>query len=93
MFLEGVDVLVGRYEELRESVLRERASSRRLGLALLRRQGLVAWMEAWGECAKPRALSVTFHESRGEPLADENDAAVVDVLTTMVLCCLEDLPA
>jgi hypothetical protein len=40
--------LVARYEELRSQVLG--GSGRELGLVLLLRQGMRAWVEAWSNC-------------------------------------------
>jgi hypothetical protein len=44
----GTEDLVARYEEMRSQVLQ--GSGRGLGLALLLRHGMKAWIGAWSEC-------------------------------------------
>jgi hypothetical protein len=47
------DLVLG-YEGLRAQVLSPSAElSRGLGIALLMRQGLLAWMKAWSDCTPP----------------------------------------
>lgn len=82
----GSDAHVERYEELRVYVFEGGSWSPRLGLAVLQREGVVAWMEAWSACREPAASSVG---SRGEGLPDEKCSAVVDVLANMALSYLE----
>jgi hypothetical protein len=53
----GTDDLVARYEEMRSQVLE--GSGRGLGLALLLRHGMKAWIGAWSEC---RSQSVSKPE-------------------------------
>ena len=56
----------GRYEELRRQALAGNGARSNLGLALFLRRGLVAWMQAWADCAPTRDPSVAG-PSRGEP--------------------------
>jgi hypothetical protein len=44
-------VLVDRYEELRRQALGGGGHGWRLGLAVLHRQGMVAWIHAWDDIA------------------------------------------
>ena len=77
--------LAAGYEDLRRQVLEGSPSQRGLGLALLLRQGMVAWMKAWLQStSRPRegwklptdASAVVTHDRLGK---------VVVVLAAMAL--------
>jgi hypothetical protein len=72
---------VERYEVLRRHALVGAASGWRLGLAVLERQGVAAWLRAWQSIA-PTALA--------RPATDVAVAGdeLVGALATMALACL-----
>jgi len=76
---------VNHYEELRGSVLEDRIASVRLGLSVLLRQGLAAWMTAWSQCTvtdvrtakePPRTKPSPWEETPGE---------LIQILTNMAM--------
>jgi hypothetical protein len=72
---------VERYEALRRRALDGEASGWRLGLAVLERQGVAAWLRAWQETApSPPARPAATASVGGDEL--------VGVLATMALACL-----
>jgi len=83
---------LGHYEELRGRVLAGRTLGSRLGLSLLLRSGMAAWMQGWAACSpvEPAAQAVA---SRVEPLPDERCAEVVSVLCSMALSNLREANA
>jgi hypothetical protein len=76
-------VLVDRYEELRRQALGGGGHGWRLGLAVVHRQGLVAWIHAWDDvaplCPPPSPARV--------PSTDCSQ--VVAVLASMALAVIE----
>jgi hypothetical protein len=78
---QGQD-LADRYEELRRRVLSGEADGHRLGLAVLLRQGVAAWMHAWDgiSAAPPRPPAPG-------PQPDGDVGAMVAVLVSMALAC------
>lgn len=54
----GVD-----YEALRRAVLEGTHGDRDLGLALLMRRGMAAWIRAWSTCAAPAPSERRPHEN------------------------------
>ena len=72
------------YEALRDRVLAGRTLGSRLGLSLLLRSGMAAWLEGWASCSQVEPAAQTT-EARVEPLADECCAGVVSVLCSMAL--------
>jgi hypothetical protein len=74
---------VERYEELRERVLRGATAGCRLGLALLLREGMAGWMEAWGRCADPSPR--TPSPAASTPAHDGVRSELVHVLAAMAL--------
>lgn len=80
------------YEELRRRVSTGRAFGSRLGLSLLLRSGMVAWMEGWAACAPVEAAAPAV-EVTSEPLPDERCAEVVSVLCSMALSHLIEATA
>ena len=74
------------YEALRDRVLAGRTLGSRLGLSLLLRSGMAAWLEGWATCSQVEpAAQTTEAPARVEPLADECCAGVVSVLCSMAL--------
>jgi hypothetical protein len=76
-------VLVDRYEELRHQALGGGDHGWRLGLAVVYRQGLVAWIHAWDDIAP---LSALPPPARVRP-TEANE--VVAVLASMALAVVE----
>ncbi len=73
--------LAERYEQLRRSALAGEGDGQRLGLAVLRRQGLAAWAHAWD------AISPAPPPSAPVPPPDSDVSAMVVVLVSMALAC------
>ncbi len=69
-----------RYEQLRRRVLDGEPGGARLGLAVLQRQGVAAWMAAWSDLP-----GVAPPES--PPPSGATADAVVAVLASMALAC------
>jgi len=78
------DVLANVYEALRAHVLTGTVAARSCGLVVLLHQGVAAWMEHWSTSslsAKPPPTG------KAAPVnADENEATLVRILASMVLC-------
>lgn len=86
------EALVAQYEALRDGVLTARGLGSRVGLVLLRRAGLAAWLEAWGRGAAapdPKPPEPRRPETGG---TDAVHADVVHVLVSMALSGLEEGP-
>jgi hypothetical protein len=73
--------LVERYEELRRRVFGGEPDGFRLGLAVLQRQGMVAWLRAWEELGS--VTSSPAPAPGASPVGILSD--VVAVLATMTL--------
>ena len=81
-----------RYEELRQYAVERQILAGRLGLAVLLRQGLAAWVEQWSKMpAPPPAPSVEI--SRQSPLPDDTSADVINVLAAMALGHMQEVHA
>jgi hypothetical protein len=82
---EGSGGLVERYEELRRRVLGGQPDGFRLGLAVLQRQGLAAWLRAWDDLG----AVVTTSKSTPPEVSAASAASdkVVAVLASMTLAC------
>lgn len=74
--------LAERYEQLRQRALEGAPDGFRLGLAVLQRQGMAAWIGAWKEFG-----GVPVAPERPAPAAHASDA-VVAVLASMALACV-----
>ena len=79
----GDDGDVGRYERLRGCALSGEPDGHRLGLALLERRGVAAWMRAWQTTAP--APSSPPPAAVGAPAGTDE---IVGVLASMALACL-----
>ena len=86
MTLATAQRCLAHYEELRSRVLAGHALGSRLGLSLLLRSGMAAWLHAWAACSplEPTAQT-TQPPTRGEPLADECCVGIISVLANMAL--------
>jgi len=73
---------VERYETLRRHALGGDASGWRLGLAVMQRQGVTAWLRAWQ--AIPAAPPPRSAAAGGPVVGDE----LVAVLASMALACV-----
>lgn len=86
----GRNALVAQYEALRAGVLTAHGVGSRLGLILVRRAGLAAWIEAWASgpaAGEPPLPEPRQADARG---ADTVHADVVHVLASMALSGLEE---
>jgi len=79
-----------RYEALRCHML-ERDTSTRHGLAVLLRQGVAAWMEAWSKLPAAPPGSAKDESPRPCPLPDGASTEVVHVLAAMTLGHVEEV--
>lgn len=82
----AADALVARYEDLRRWIVDGAGGSSRWGLALLRRQGLAAWITTWA--AAPGASGVDPRPEGARRLPDAPQADVVRVLASMTTLIL-----
>lgn len=72
------------YEALRSAVL-DGGGSRELGLALLMRQGMAAWIRAWSVCTGPPAPASPTAGDHTVVLPDGVRGEVTRLLVTMAL--------
>jgi hypothetical protein len=82
----AADALVARYEELRRWIVDGTGGSSRWGLALLRREGLAAWITTWA--AAPGAAGVDPCPAGARRLPDAPPADVGRVLASMTTLIL-----
>ena len=82
-----------RYEALRRHAIEPHdVPMAREGLAVLLRQGVAAWIEAWSRLPAP-GLRATQDEREKPPLPDGASAEVVRVLAAMALGHIEEVHA
>ena len=79
------ELLVARYEQLRCGVLEGRFSGDRHGLALLIREGMAAWIEAWSLCLIPATPAVTSPQQEASLLPQGLHGEMVHVLANITL--------
>ena len=77
--------LVVRYEDLRRHIIEGVGSRPRLGLAVVLREGLAAWMTVCAPAASPVLPAPDPREGAAHRLSDEAHADLVHVLTAMAL--------
>ena len=77
--------LVERYEELRRRVLGGQPDGFRLGLAILQRQGMTAWLRAWDDLGA--VVTPPKSQLPDVPTASAVPESVVAVLASMTLVC------
>lgn len=82
----AADALVARYEDLRRWIVDGASGTSRWGLALLRREGLAAWITTWA--AAPGAAGVDPRPEGARRLPDAPQADVVRVLASMTTLIL-----
>lgn len=78
-----------RYEALRQRAMARHRGEARLGLAVLLRQGVAAWMAAWSQIPVPVPRSAPPISPRPYSLPDGASADVVRLLAAMTLAHLE----
>jgi len=89
----GASEHAARYEALRcHAVEPHDVPASRDGLAVLLRQGVAAWMEAWSTLP-PSVTRVAQDERERPPLPDGASAEVIHVLAAMALGHIEEMPA
>jgi hypothetical protein len=82
----GDSALVSWYEGLRRQALGSRdGEGRGLGWALLVRQGMKSWMQAWSECVTQRPAISTTKTGREDVSLIQSSREVVVVLACMAL--------
>ena len=74
--------MADRYEDLRRRVLYGEPDGHRLGLAVLLRQGVAAWMQAWDGISPAPARTPA-----PGPQPDGDVQTMVAVLASMALAC------
>jgi hypothetical protein len=82
-----------RYETLRNHAMERDGPAARHGLAVLLRQGMAAWMDAWSTLPAPPLRSARGDSPRPCPLPNESSAAVVHVLAAMALGHMQEVHA
>lgn len=80
------------YETLRGQALQRRLLADRLGLAVLRLQGLAAWVVQWSKLPVPTPTP-SAEISRPPELSDDAHADVINVLAAMALGHLQEITA
>ncbi len=85
---EDAPAHVARYEELRRHAVQRHTLAGRLGLAVLLRQGLPAWVEQCSKVPTPALCAETF---RPAPLRDDTSTDVVKVLAAMVISHVQEI--
>jgi len=83
---------ITRYETLRGQALQRQLWADRLGLAVLRLQGLAAWLVQWSKLPDLAPTSPTEFTTPSE-LPDDAHVDVVNVLATMALSHLQEILA
>lgn len=78
-----------RYEALRRDALEERpAAVARGGIAVLMRQGVAAWMDAWCELP-PAAVRAAQEERQRAPMPDSTTAEIAELVHILAAMALE----
>ena len=89
---QNVSAHISRYEELRRHVMEQQSQVGRLGLAILLRQGLAAWVDQWSRMPTP--TPAPSPEMSWPPiLPDDTSANVINVLTAMALGHVQEVHA
>lgn len=83
----ATDPLTDGYERLRAVVLGGAPDAHRLGLAVLARQGLAAWMTVWAQTPTPATVSAPHRPPAAGPDGTQGspDSEIVRVLAAMTL--------
>jgi hypothetical protein len=81
-----------RYEALRSHALDRLAPGARHGMALLLRQGMAAWIDAWSAVLEaPPPRSARGASPRPWPLPEESSVGLVHVLAAMALSHMQEV--
>ena len=81
---------IARYEELRRHAVKRQILAGQLGLTVLLRHGLAAWVEKWSMMPAPPPAP-SGETSRPSPLPDDTCADVINVLAAMVLGHMQEV--
>jgi hypothetical protein len=75
------------YEALRQHAMERLPAIARHGLAVLLRQGVAVWIDAWAKlpAGSARSVTVTTHTPRPNPVPEGVSAELVRVLAAMTL--------
>ncbi len=84
---------VARYEALRSRAVEHHVPAARDGLAVLLRQGVANWMDAWSHVSVPPTRTAQERRPRPWPLRDDEGVEVVRVLAAMALGHIEEMHA
>jgi hypothetical protein len=84
---------VARYEELRRHAVERQILAGRLGLAILLRQGLAAWVEQWSKMPAATPAPSAEISSASPPLPDDASVDVINVLAAMALGHMQEIHA
>lgn len=88
------DILIKRYEELRNEVINNKISqfaemhiSQNKGHALFLRQGMIGWVKAWSLCKEPRPAlpEEPTKQVHNNPVTDDIKSQVTIILANMAL--------
>ena len=80
---EPNQALVAGYEDLRRQTLDQNPFQQGLGMALLLRKGMVAWMKAWLESAPPVLANCDAPVNTDTIVANDHRNEVVAILAAM----------
>ncbi len=83
-----------RYEKLRSQAIDGQAQVARYGLAVMLRQGMAAWMDAWSKLPQPSSSpSVSAESPRSSSIRGDSSVAVVHVLAAMAFRHIQEVRA
>jgi len=86
-------VLADRYEALRAAVLERSSSGYRHSLALLLREGMAAWISAWG-CVRPSLGDQSaLLPTSDRMLTSMEPTPWIHLLASMALSILQEVPS
>ena len=91
--MQTISEHTSRYETLRNHALERNIAVGRFGLAVLLRQGVAAWLEAWSKGPTPPPQPVQRESMWPCSLPVGSNAEVVNVLTAMTLGHLQEVRA
>lgn len=80
-----------RYESLRHHIIEHQASAAHDGLAVLVRQGVAGWMEAWNKVPAPPTRPTQQKPIRPWTLPNDTSAEVVRILASMTLGHIQEV--
>jgi hypothetical protein len=86
------DPLADGYERLRSVVLGGAPDAHRLGLAVLARQGMAAWMTVWSQTPTPATVPASRRPQTAEP-GDTGGSADREIVRVLAAMALAHIPA